>query len=280
MLLHKSEPFSDPSYCFEGKMDGIRIILSKINGRTKIHTRHNTDVTDRYPELLTIPVQEDVILDGEIICYTPGSRTEKPRVDFELCMERFMTKSAQKRSQIPVHYVVWDIIHFNGNDLKNLSLLERKKILDSVIPDTETISKIRYIKEHGEKLFEAIKEMDLEGMVAKRLDSKYFLNHRSKDWLKVINWKYENVYISGYRKDKFGWLCSVKDKGKFRYVGVLELGTKPSERKAFYGVAKSLIKYENSSVVYIDPKIQVRVKIRNWTRNNMLRSPVFDQFVL
>jgi DNA ligase 1 len=275
MLLHKSEPFSDPDFIIEPKLDGIRIIVSKINGNINIYTRHNNDVTSRFPELLEIPIKEDFILDGELICFDP----EKNKVDFELCMERFMTKREEKRNMLPINYVVFDILHYDGEDLKNHTLLERKNILESVLKDTTLVSKIRYIREHGEKYFEAIKEIDLEGMVAKHIDSTYVVNHRSKNWVKVINWKYVDVYITSYRKDKLAWICSIEEEGILRYAGILELGTTPADRKAFYQVTKTIIKEETDKIVYLEPKIKARVKIRNWTRNNMLRSPVFVKFV-
>jgi DNA ligase 1 len=71
----------------------------------------------------------------------------------------------------------------------------------------------------------------------------------------------------------------LRENGKLRTAGVLELGTSPTERKAFYRVASSIIKEENNAYVYIEQKIKARVKIRNCTRNNMLRTPAFDGFL-
>ncbi|MCQ6267771.1 ATP-dependent DNA ligase [Fictibacillus sp. WQ 8-8] len=275
MLLHKSEPFSDPKWIFEPKMDGIRLLFSKINNNVQLYTRHNHNVTERFPELLKIPVHNDVILDGELICYDP----EQNKVDFERCMERFMTRRPQKRQQLEVHYVVFDILHYDGMDVRHLPLIKRKEILDSVIEDTGYISKIKYVPNEGERYFEAIKQMDLEGMVAKRKDSPYE-SKRSAKWLKVINWKYVDVYITGFKKKELGWLCSVKEGDRLKSVGILDLGTTPESKEAFYRVAKSIRIEENEDVVFLEPKIQAKVKIRNWTRKGMLRSPSFVGFTL
>ncbi|SFE42079.1 DNA ligase-1 [Bacillus sp. OV194] len=275
MLLHKSEPFSDPKWIFEPKMDGIRLLFSKIKNNVQLYTRHNHNVTERFPELLKIPVHNDVILDGELICYDP----EQNKVDFERCMERFMTRRPQKRQQLEVHYVVFDILHYDGMDVRHLPLIKRKEILDSVIEDTGYISKIKYVPNEGERYFEAIKQMDLEGMVAKRKDSPYE-SKRSAKWLKVINWKYVDVYITGFKKKELGWLCSVKEEDRLKSVGILDLGTTPESREAFYRVAKSIRIEENEDVVFLEPKIQAKVKIRNWTRKGMLRSPSFVGFTL
>lgn len=88
---------------------------------------------------MDIPIKEDFILDGEVICYDP----ETKRVDFELCMKRFMTRRSEKRKLLPINYIVFDILHNDGDDLKNLPLIERKLLLNSVLADTNIVSKIR-----------------------------------------------------------------------------------------------------------------------------------------
>lgn len=275
MLLEKSEPFSHPDWIFEPKMDGVRLILSQINNKVNLYTRHHNNVTSRYPELHHLSFSNDIILDGEIICYNPDTN----RVDFELCMERFMTRSSHKSKLLPVHYVVFDILYYNGNDLRNLPLSRRKEILDAVLEDTEYISKIRYVKEHGKSFFDAARELQLEGVVAKRVNSVYE-SRRSNSWRKIINWQFEEVYLTGFKKGEFGWLCSVQEHNQFRQVGILEYGTSPQDRQAFYQVAKSLIIEETENMVLLDPKIRAKVKMRNWTRKGMLRTPVFCRFVL
>jgi len=274
MLLHKSEPFTSPDWIFEPKMDGIRIILSKINDKVKIFTRHKNDVTNKYPELYDIPVKEDIILDGEIICYDPITK----QVDFELCMERFMTQKPEKMKRFIISYVAFDILHYAGKDLRNSPLNERKEILHSVLKDSRYISKIRHIKEHGEQLFEAAKDMDLEGIVAKKTLSCYE-GRRSNEWLKIINWKYEDIIITGYKKGGLGWGCAIEKNGRLQNVGFLEFGMTPNDRRAFYSVTQNLIKKETQTFVYLEPRIRAKVKYRNWTKNKMLRTPVFCSFI-
>lgn len=88
------------------------------------------------------------------------------------------------------------------------------------------------------------------------------------------------MWISGYRKDEFGWLVSVEDgAGKLRPAGVIELGANQDHKRAFYGVAKPLVIGEDKNNVYLQPGIRVRVKTRNWTKAGMLRDPVFVEFL-
>lgn len=279
LLEEKEKPFDDSNFIYEPKIDGHRLILSKIAGKTTLYTRHNNECTVQYPELQNLPIDKDVILDGEVYCID-----ENGQIDFELVMSRFQTKgaakiaAASKRQQIGL--MVFDILHYDGKDLRSLPLLQRKEIMGAVVPDTPHMHKIQYIEKEGTALFEAIKQQDMEGIVCKRKNSVY-VGKRSADWIKVINYQYANVFISGYRKDQFGWLASVVDtNGRIRPAGVIELGVPPKHKQAFRGVCGELVTGEDKGFVYLDPRIQATVKFRNWTKKGLLRSPVFVDFVL
>ncbi|MEJ8548136.1 RNA ligase family protein [Brevibacillus borstelensis] len=272
MLLEQTDkPFSDGRYIFEPKIDGHRLILSRRGGVTKLYTRHNNDVTEKYPELITDG--PDITLDGELVVMDPDTGIP----DFELTMARFQSK----KSLLQVSYVVFDILHFDGSDLRSLPLLERKTILDQAIEDTPVISKIAHIDGRGEDLFDWVLERKMEGIVAKRKDSVYATGKRSDSWLKVINYAYADVFIGGWRKEEFGWLAYVPTKtGQLRPAGVIEFGVPPAHKQAFYDVAKELIAGEDREFVYVEPRIKARVKFRNWTKSGNLRSPVFVDFLL
>jgi len=267
MLLEQIDaPFSDGRYLFEPKLDGHRLILSRSNGVTKLYTRHGNDVTAKYPELHVDG--PDMVLDGELVVLDP----ETGAPDFELTMQRFQSKN----SRLPISYVVFDILRYDGADLCSLPLTERKAVLDRAIIDTPTMSKIVYVGGRGEDLYEAVVKRKMEGMVAKRKDGRYHPGKRTADFVKIINYSYADVYIAGWRKSEFGWLAHVDG----RPAGIIELGAPPTHKQAFYAVAKSLVTGEDRDFVYVEPRIRARVKFRNWTRSGMLRSPVFVDFVL
>jgi DNA ligase 1 len=280
MLLNQVDgPFDDARWIYEPKIDGHRLLLSKMGGVTKLYTRHQNECTGQYLELHSVPLDGDVILDGEVFCVN-----QHGQIDFELVMNRFHTKGADKiaaaMKRQPVGYMVFDILYYNGRDLRGLPLLQRKEILDHVLQDTPTVSKIQFIEKEGTALFDAIKQNDMEGIVCKRKDSVY-VGRRSADWLKVINYQYANVYITGYRKREFGWLVAVADfSGRLRPAGIIELGVSPIHKQAFYGVCKQLVTGEDKDFVYLEPRLRATMKFRNWTRSGMLRSPVFMDFVL
>lgn len=279
MLLEKIDsPFNSSTHIFEPKIDGHRLILSRQNGETRFWTRHKTECTRKYPELWEVPIQGDVILDGEVCCLDP----ETGSIEFEAVMERFQIRKHDKIKAAvnhrPVHFVVFDILQYNDRDLRDLPLMKRKSILDAVLVPNPYFSKITYVDERGEDLYKLICERKMEGIVAKKKDSTY-VSRRSHDWLKVVRYEEVEVFISGYRKDEFGWLAQVEENGRKRPAGIIELGVSPRHRKAFYEVAKKLKTGEDKNFVYLEPLIKAKVKIRNWTRNGMLRTPAFVDFV-
>lgn len=281
MLLETAQaPFNDPKFIYEPKFDGHRAILTSINGQTRIYTRHNNECTRQYPELLALPFEEDMILDGEIVCIDPAGA-----VDFESIMTRFQARRADSinrlRVQLPATYVVFDILMYQGEDLRGLPLMQRKEILASAsLPVSRNIVKTPFIEGAGEALFADICSRSMEGIVCKRKDSKY-VSRRSSAWQKVINWTYVDVWIAGYRKDEFGWLVSVEDEaGRLRPAGIIELGVIPDHKRAFYGVKDALIIGEDKNNFYLQPSIRAKVKTRNWTKAGMLRDPVFVDFVV
>ncbi|MBT2739937.1 RNA ligase family protein [Bacillus sp. ISL-77] len=268
MLLHKSDqPFDDSEYITELKLDGIRLIYSVDNaGKVRLYSRHNNEITSKFPELHNLDIPPGTTLDGELII---SDNDGKP--DFEAMMSRFM--SSKDKSQ--VSFVAFDVIQREGERVTKLPLLERKEILADLVPnDSALITKSQFIEGHGEAYFDAIKAQGLEGIVLKRKDSRYEVGKRSHSWLKVINYQYSDVFVVGYRKQPkdFGWLLTDTE-GK--YMGVMELGVPASEKAKVY---RAPILKETDDFAYITP-IGVRVKYRNLTKAGLLRLPSFVEWV-
>ncbi|WHY93121.1 ATP-dependent DNA ligase [Neobacillus cucumis] len=268
MLLQKIDhPFDDDEYLTELKLDGFRAIWTKFDNKVNIYTRHKNNITSKFPELVDLPVPNGIVLDGEIVV-----TDNKGRPDFEACMERFLsTKSGHQ-----ISFSVFDIIYYKGDKINNLPLLDRKGILGEVISeDTPLFNKVKWVEGNAKQYFELIKQHGLEGIVQKKANSKYQINKRSFDWLKVINYQYENVYISGMRKDKFGLLLNFRN-GK--YAGIMEF-MPVSNRKEFFKQYNEFIHDEDDKFVYLDRKMMLKVKYRNLTKNGLLRLPSFVEWV-
>jgi len=280
MLLETAPgPFSHSDFIFEPKVDGHRLIYSQRSGNVRLYTRHNNDCTQQYPELL-LPFDYDIILDGEVACTDQATGLN----DFEAVMSRFSTRQHSKVQQLtktlPVTFAIFDILQYKGQDLRKLPLIERKAILQGLQLPSGSFGVVPHIEGAGQALYAQIEAMGMEGVVGKRKDSQY-VSRRSREWQKVINWSYADVFITGYKKSEFGWLAAVPDpSGKLRPAGVIEHGPSPKHKQAFRGVSPQLITGEDKNHVYLEPRIQARVKMRNWTKSGLLRIPVFDQFIV
>ncbi|MFG6120934.1 ATP-dependent DNA ligase [Thalassobacillus sp. B23F22_16] len=261
MLLHKAEkPFTDDRYLTELKLDGIRLIFHKgSNGKVRLYTRHNNEITARFPELKDINIPSGTTLDGELIA---TDAAEKP--DFEALMQRLMSNS----NTTPVSFVVFDILQYKGKNITNLPLLERKILLDQVlVEDSSLVSKVRYIEGNGEAYYDLVEEQSLEGIVLKHINSRYHSGKRSHSWLKVINYQYTDAIVTGYRKSKFGWILEYPDG---TYAGVMELGVPPAVRNKFYQYP---IKKETKDYRYLATPQPIKVKYRNKTKEGLLLLP-------
>lgn len=275
MLLEKvEEPFDSDEYLFEPKFEGHRLIVSLINGQVKMFTRHHNEVTRQYPELFNVPVGNnmDVVFDGEVVRVREDGTN-----DFNGLMQRFqmgkLTKIKEASKIQPVQYFVFDIIYLNGKSLTHLPLVERKEILAQILIPNAYYHSTLSIGQQGKALYKGIEDKGLAGIVAKKKDSQY-ASKRSAEWLKIINYQHAEVAISGYRRHEFGWL--VEHEG--RLVGCIEFAVPLDSKKAFYKAASSIITGQDRHFVYIKPILKVKVRFRNWTSNNMLRTPEFMGF--
>lgn len=253
---------NNPAYYSEMKLDGIRLLLSKFNGKTHLYTRHYNECTNKFPELTNLPIPDGTILDGEIIVTKDG----KPC--FESMMERFMST----KNQHPIQYGVFDILYSNNENVMNLPLFQRKLILKSTLSEgNTTIFPIPYIEGRGSDYFNQIVLNDLEGIVIKKAASLYTKNKRSHSWLKVINYKYEQVFITKIRKEKFGAVLTFKDG---RYAGVMEFIPAAERAELYKNIDKSKKNSADKFIALKEP-IACVVKYRNLTSQGLLRIPSF-----
>lgn len=269
LLEHAADnkPFDDDNYITELKLDGIRLIVSNMD-RVRLYTRHNNEITANFPELVdNIDTPKGSILDGELIV---TGNDGKP--DFQAMMERFKSKKSKHK----VTFCAFDIIKYKHKSMNDLPLIERKEALEISFSDNQFYTKTKYIYGNGINYFDLVKQQQLEGVVLKQARSKYEIGKRSSVWQKVVAYEMDELYIAGYRKDEFGWLLSNGE----RIVGVMELGVGPTERKAGYKIFQQLKTGETKDTVYLQPLIKCVVKHRGYTKNKLLRLPVFDKFVI
>jgi DNA ligase-1 len=279
MLLQPSTTIPKGEFLHQLKMDGHRTLLHYDHGKIKVFTRQMNDVTSKYPELQHIKLPVDTcILDGELICF--DNESDPPKPCFDSLTTRFQTSNPNKiqtlLKTLPVSFSAFDIIFLNGESLLDKNLASRFEKLQSIITNEPYISLCPTFFD-GESLFERVVDLGLEGICSKSLNSRYHLDSRptGKDaWYKIKNYQYDIVQIGALRKNQFGWMM-LQD-GKYR--GILEF-VPPDERKAFYQVSKQLIQSEKKNYIYLDTRIQCRVKYQCLSKKGLMRSASFVEFI-
>lgn len=278
LLKEVDKPFNSKDYLYEIKFDGIRTIIYISKNKIKIVSRNKKDITYLYPELHSIKnlFSKDTILDGEIVIFD----NNKP--SFSKLQERNHLKNKKKIELESINntvtFICFDILYYSKN-LTNLPLIKRKDILNKF--NNNEVFFISKTYENGIDLFEKIKKLDLEGIVAKLKNSPYLINKRTAYWLKIKNLKQDNFIIGGYEIKKKNYISlllgELKNK-KLYYVGKASLTnnnelynkviTNPKLKKSPF------INYNEANTIYIKTNLKCKVKYLEKTKDNILRQPI------
>jgi len=180
------EPFDDPDWVFELKWDGIRGIAFCEGGSYRLRGRSRSDLAPRYPELAPLAeLEPGLVLDGEVVAMKDG------RPDFYLGMQRTHVKSARRREQLareaPVDYVVFDLLYRHGESVMELPLRRRTELLQEVFAGFEGPRLVlsEGVVGTGVALYREAEQRELEGVMGKRLDSRYRPGLRTESWVKL-----------------------------------------------------------------------------------------------
>lgn len=278
MLLGEvREVFDSKEYLYEVKYDGIRVLVFVSKDKVVIRSRYGIDITGLFPEMMVLckMVKGNVIFDGEIIML------DNNKVSFSKVQKRIHLKNKKTIEFLsktnPVIFICFDVI-YEGKDLINLSLLERKDVLSNY-KDNDVFIKSTYVIGDGTKLFNAIKKLDMEGIVAKKINSKYLVNERSDNWLKIKNYKSGDFIILGYINKEESHVISLvlgeHLNKKIVYVGKVILGKKRNLADKILKMKKSkaVVKIKDKDVIYIKPEIKCLIKYLERTENGLLRQP-------
>ena len=286
MLLYETQPFDDKDYIYELKLDGIRCLAYIDAKSVNLRNKRNKDVTAIYPELAEMNkcVKKRVILDGELVVL---DKDGKP--DFYALQRRSLMADSFKiglsARNAPVQFVAYDIKYFDGQDLTDKPLTERKAILSKAVKEGYNLSVSRYIEEMGTAFFEIAKAQELEGIVAKRKGGLYHIGKRTRDWLKIKVMQDEDLLVLGYQPDEDG---KVKDlilgyydeEGKLQCRGKVYLGISEEERRIIENFAMQnriqkpwFGKYKNA--VWLKPQLVGTAHFMHETQSGGMRQPVW-----
>jgi bifunctional non-homologous end joining protein LigD len=295
MLAQQSDrPFSAKGWIFELKHDGFRLLAARESGECRLFYRRGGDASRTFPEvkqaLVAIPF-EDCVLDGELVVLD-----EEGRSSFQSLQKRFQLLRASEIEQAarawPATLFVFDLIALAGYDLRPLPLLDRKRILRSVVPDNGGIRYADHIEERGEEFYEEVRKRQLEGIVAKRADSPY-RGGRSLDWLKLRVDRVADFVVVGFTEPQggrpgfgalhLGWF----EDGRLTYAGRVGGGFDHAElievRAALQAIQTKACPCEGAVPTgaahsWVEPRLVCEVRYKEWTEVGLLRQPVFLRF--
>ena len=285
LISEMTEPFNDPDWIFELKLDGIRCIayLDKMDNMTELRNKRNLRLLPKVPELTDIHenVNERCILDGELIILKNGVP------DFFEIQRRALTSNRFKiqlsSEKYPASFVAYDILYLKDKELLYLPLLERKAILSKTVIESTKLAISRYLPEKGIELFEVAKAKQLEGVIAKKKDSKYYLDKRTKDWIKFKFLADKDFVVCGYIVKERGITSLVLGQYKGNeliYQGHVTMGVRHRDLMNLATIDHSpftITPPGNEAAVWLKPDL---VCVVNYMPNNkgMLRQPVFKGF--
>ena len=278
------EPFDDDDWAFEPKWDGVRA-AAVCDEETKFISRNNRDITVAYPELHDLHKQLvalDAIVDGEIVAFEGGVPS------FEKLQSRIHVRGAAdiKRlmQQIPVAYVAFDMTYLDGRDLTGLPYEQRRELLERALVTTNTFQLSPRVQGDGIALFEAAKNQGLEGIVAKKLSSRYEGGaKRAKNWLKVKTTFEADVIIIGTSKGEgtrdgtFGSLImGVYDGDRLRHIGSVGTGFSGKSLETLTKKIRPLRTDENP-LTPEELKAKPELKRAHWVRPELVAVVEFRQ---
>ncbi|MEO5572928.1 MAG: DNA ligase D, partial [Gammaproteobacteria bacterium] len=285
--LVKAAP-SGAGWLHEIKYDGYRMLCRVRNGKAAFFSRTEKDWTQRFSALskavADLPVQE-AWFDGEVVAVKPDGTTS---------FQALQQALDEEKSHVLIYYI-FDVLHLNGYDLRQVPLIERKRIVASLLQHNNADDSVRYsdhVDSNGELFFGLACARPLEGIISKRQDAPYRAG-RSYDWVKVKCISRQEFVIGGFtqpagsRKGFGALLLGVYDKsGEFHYSGRVGTGFSDDLLISLHARLKKLVQKTPAfskppsgaaarGVRWVKPQLVAEINFTEWTDDGALRHPSF-----
>jgi bifunctional non-homologous end joining protein LigD len=273
-------------WTFEVKWDGYRAIATESGGDATLTSRNGNDLTARFlnvakeiPKAVKTP---DCVLDGEVCALDESGRSS-------------FSAMQQGKAGTPIVYYVFDVLEIEGEPVIDLPLVERRKLLEGLLDRRNKIVRLSEMFDDGQALLEAAKQQRLEGIMAKRLDSKYLPGRRTRDWLKIKTHSEQEFVVAGYTKgtgrraSSFGALVlGYYVSNELVYAGNVGTGFNSKEIEKLLDKLRPLRrdtppfrevprmpKVRKNDVIWVEPKLIAEVEFAEWTHDGRLRAPSY-----
>ncbi len=297
--LAPEPPHDDENWAYEIKWDGMRAVGFLRDGALRLQTVNGLDATERFPELAALAPAlspHDAVLDGEIVTFD-----EEGRPSFGLLQPRMQARNAttahERAVAQPVFYVLFDLLELDGTDITDQPYEDRRALLLQLVDPGPHWKVSEGWIGGGTELLEVMRSQGMEGLIAKRLGSRYEVGRRSRNWLKLKVRRRQEFVVGGWlpgegsRAAHFGALLvgyhDRKAKGSpLRYAGRVGTGFNEAELTRLLTLLRELDTDEcpfdpepPRPVLlhghWVKPEIVVEVEFGEWTRDAILRHPAY-----
>jgi bifunctional non-homologous end joining protein LigD len=290
-------PRDEEKWAYELKWDGVRAIAYCETGHLRLESRTLREVTSHYPELRALAAELgslEAVLDGEIVAFDDDGKPSFERLQgrMNLASESAVRRRMRDR---PVTYLIFDLLYLDGHSLMDLPYTDRRERLEELELQGTNWQTPRYHRGDGSGLLNLTRRQGLEGLVAKRLDSRYLPGRRTRAWLKVKNTRSQELVIGGWLPGKgrrSGTLGAVlvgyqEEDGEgerhLRYAGRVGSGFTDAELNRLAELLEPLRTKRSPftgrqpprEAVFVEPKLVAEIAFREWTSAKTLRAPVY-----
>ncbi|MGH7903874.1 MAG: non-homologous end-joining DNA ligase [Candidatus Dormibacteraceae bacterium] len=286
-------PTDRSGWGFEFKWDGVRAVTYVEGGTVRVLSRSGEVITPRYPELRALGGElgsRSAILDGELIALDDEGRPSFERLQrrMGLTRERDVKKAA---AEVPVYYMVFDVLYANGRSTLERPYEERRRILDSLRLSGAHWQVPPWRSGDGRSMLDAARRQGFEGVVAKRLGDRYRPGDRGGSWLKVKIHRSQELVIGGWlpgqggRQGRVGaLLVGYHEAGVLKYAGKVGTGFTEAMLDRLAALLASIGRRESPfepgagtprGAVFVNPSLVGEIEFGEWTGQGMLRHPAF-----
>jgi bifunctional non-homologous end joining protein LigD len=289
-------PADDEAWAFELKWDGVRAVAYlRGDGTIHLESRNLNDVTARYPEVHGLADAwpgHALVLDGEVVAFDEEGKPSFGALQTRMHLANEREVAARSGSQ-PVAYLIFDVLHLDGQSTRHLPWLERRIVLDRLDLSGPSWQTPAAHLGGGADLLAASKAGGLEGVVAKRTSSPYLPGRRTKDWLKIKNTCRQEVVIGGWlpgagnRTGRIGALLigyyDDEDEAALRFAGKVGTGFTGAELDRLAALFEPLTRPTSPFAdrvpfresVFLEPSLVAEVEFTEWTHTGTLRHPSY-----
>ncbi|MDF2437357.1 MAG: ligase [Bacteroidota bacterium] len=287
------KPFDEEGWIYEVKWDGYRALALSNKGKIELKSRNDKSFALKFYTVVDALKKWNVnaIVDGEIVVVGENGIS-----DFGAL------QNWRSEADGDLLFYVFDVLWYEGKDLTELPLTERKEVLKKIVPDGGIIKLSDSFNESGIEFYEAAKKMGLEGIIAKKADSTYSVGNRSKSWLKIKANKRQEMVIGGYTinddtsKLFSALLVGFYENGKLIYTGKIGTGFNDKTQKEMMKLFKPLVVKKppfdelpdvnkpsrfrpnppHASVTWLKPQLVCEVSFTEMTTDGIMRHPSFQ----